>query len=352
MGVSGSRSSPWSEIPSDVEKRSVPTACDDGRVGAARQPRGIGFALRDPLPWDAFAGIARSGELLGYAAVFLPEIAGRDALAALAGLAGETRELLLGTGVVPMGARRTMVTAMGAATVHERSGGRLILGLGTGAVGRGALDRLREQVHALRSLFAGEVLEVDGERERLTLDPGSRVPVWLAALGPRAMRLAGEVADGVLLNWCPPERVAFARERIREGAEANGRDPAEITVAVYVRACVAQDEGAALAALRVASGQYAAYPAYARQLTSVGLGAEADRAAAAHRAATPEEVPERLVRELCLLGGRREARRRLGAYREAGADLPVVYPVPVGEPAPSILGTLLALAPSERNVPA
>ena len=58
-------------------------------------------------------------------------------------------------------------------------------------------------------------------------------------------------------------------------------------------------------------------------------------------------MPERLVRELCLLGGRREARPRLEAYREAGAHLPIVYPVPVGEPAPSILGTLLALAPSD-----
>jgi len=317
-------------------------------VSRARQPRGTGFALRDPLPWDAFAGIARSGELLGYTGVFLPEIAGRDALAALAGLAGETRELLLCTGVVPMDARQTMVTAMGAATVHERSGGRLILGLGTGPSGPGALDRLRERVHALRSVFAGETVEVDGERERLTLDPGSRVPVWIAALGPRAMRLAGEIADGVLLNWCPPERVAFARARISEGAAASGRDPAEVTVAVYVRACVAQDENAALAALRAAAAQYAAYPAYARQLESVGLGAEAERATSAHRTGSTGEVPERLVRELCLLGGRRETRRRLEAYREAGAHLPIVYPVPVGEPAPSILGTLLALAPSDR----
>ena len=314
-------------------------------VNGVRQPRGTAFALRDPLPWGAFAGIAASGELLGYRAVFLPEITGRDTFAALAGLAGETRELLLGTGIVPMTSRETLLTAMGAATVHERSGGRLLLGLGTGAAVPGALDRLREEVRALRSLFAGEPVERKGEAERLSLDPGSRVPIWISALGPKAMRLAGEVADGVLLNWCPPERVAFARERVREGAEAVGRDAAQILIAVYIRACVEQDDAAALAAMRAAAGQYAAFPAYARQFRAVGLGEEAAAATAAHRAGDPDAVPERLVRAACLLGGRGQALERLAAYREAGADLPVVYPVPAGEPAPSILGTLLALAP-------
>ena len=75
----------------------------------------------------------REGETLGFRAVFLPEIAGRDATAALAALAGVTSELLLGTGIVPMTARRDQLTAMAAPTVHERSGGRAILGIGTGA---------------------------------------------------------------------------------------------------------------------------------------------------------------------------------------------------------------------------
>jgi alkanesulfonate monooxygenase SsuD/methylene tetrahydromethanopterin reductase-like flavin-dependent oxidoreductase (luciferase family) len=253
--------------------------------------------------------------------------------------------MLLGTGIVPMTSRETLLTAMGAATVHERSGGRLVLGLGTGPVVPGALDRLRGEVRALRALFAGEPVEREGERIHLSLDPGSRVPIWISALGPRAMRLAGEVADGVILNWCPPERVAFARERIREGAEAAGREPSEVTVAVYVRGCVEQDEAAALAALRVAAGQYASFPAYARQFGAVGLAEEAALALDAHRAGAPSSVPERLVREICLLGGRADALSRLDAYREAGADLSVVYPVSAGEPAPSILGTLLALAP-------
>ena len=311
-------------------------------VTPVRQPRGTGFALRDPLPWDAFADVTRSGESLGYTAVFLPEIAGRDAFAALMGLAAETRELLLVTGIVPMTSRETLLTAMGAATVHERSSGRLVLGLGSGVAVPGALEELGRQVRALRALFAGGTVERKGERARLRLHPGARIPIWIAALGPRAMRLAGELADGVILNWCPPERVTFAKERIREGAEAAGRDPSEVTVAVYVRACIEQDQAVALHALRAAAGEYAAYPAYARQFAAVGLGEEV---AAARHAGDPAAVPESLVRAVCLFGGRAEALARLDAYREAGADLPVVYPVAAAEPTPSILGTLLALAP-------
>lgn len=307
--------------------------------------RGVGFALRDPLPWRDVVEVVETAEDAGYGALFLPETRGREPFATLAALSAVTEALLLGTGVVPMGARSPVTTAMAGATVHEVSGGRLVLGIGTGDAGPGALGRLRAYVGTVRRLLAGERAEVDGRPERLWLELPSPPPIWISALGPRAMRLAGEIADGVLLNWCPPERVAFARERIREGAEAAGRDPASVTVAVYVRACVGPDEDAALAALRAQAGTYASYPAYRRQFHQVGLGELADRAAAAHGAGRPEEVPEALVRAVCLLGDVAAAAERFTAYRDAGADLPVVYPVPCLDPRSSVVGTLLALAP-------
>jgi len=299
------------------------------------RPSGLAFALRDPLPWKAFAGTVREGEALGYRAVFLPEIAGRDAVAALAALAGETRELLLGTGVLPMRSRTPMLTAMGAATVQERSGGRLILGIGPGSVRTGALGELRRTVLEVRALLAGEAV---GPGRRLSLVPDPPVPIWVSALGPRACRLAGEVADGALLNWCTPERVAEARGAIAAAAEAAGRDPAAIALAVYVRCWAGEDEEAGLAALRRAAAEYASYPAYRRQFERMGLGAEAEEAAAAARAGRPEEALEALVRAVAAFGG--SARERLAAYREAGADLVVAYPVAAGEPEASIRGTL------------
>ena len=180
-------------------------------------------------------------------------------------------------------------------------------------------------------------------RARLSLPPGRDVPIWVSALGPKAMRLAGEIADGVILNWCPPERVPFARARIAEGAEAAERDPASVTVAVYVRAWVGPDETEAMSALRAMAGRYASYRAYRRQFDEVGLGPQAAVAGQAHRAGRPEDVPEVLVRAVCVVGD--EARDRLEAFREAGADLPIVYPVATADPAASIETTLRALAP-------
>ncbi len=306
-------------------------------MGEVRQPRGTGVALRDPLPWPDFAGAARLAEELGYEAMFLPEIAGRDALAALTGLAGETSRVMLGTGVIPMGSRTPMLTAMAAATVHERSGGRVILGLGTGPAVPGALDRLRELVATLRRLLDSEV----------SLVTPSPIPIWISALGPRALRLAGEVADGVLLNWCPPERVAQARTAVAAAASGAGRDPGAVTVAAYVRASLGEDEAAADLALRVAAAEYASYPAYARQFATVGLEAEAAAAARAHRDGRPGDVPDALVRAVTLPRDRAAAAARLGEFREAGADLAVVYPVVAGtDLGASLTATIRALAPA------
>jgi alkanesulfonate monooxygenase SsuD/methylene tetrahydromethanopterin reductase-like flavin-dependent oxidoreductase (luciferase family) len=305
-----------------------------------------GVAIRDPLPWRGLVEIVQTAEQTGYEALFVPESSGREAFSTLAGLSGHTEALRLGTGIVTTVARRPSTTAMAAATVHEISGGRLILGLGTGSVAPGALDRLREFVTVVRSALEGQEVQMpEGGRFQLALHPGRPVPIWIAALNPKAMHLAGEIADGVLLNWCPPERVAFARERIREGANAAGRDPASVTLAVYVRACVGQEPGPAMAAVAAMAAQYASYPAYRRQLEAVGLGEQARAAAEALAAGRPDRVPEDLVHRVCLMGEASEALAGLRAYVEAGADLPVVYPVPTRDALSSILGTVFALAP-------
>ncbi len=268
-----------------------------------RQPRGTAFTIRDPLPWPDVAAIAREGEERGYAAVFLPETGARDTLATLMGLAGETSTLLLGTGVIPMGARTSKLAAMAAATVQERSGGRHILGVGTGGAAPGALGRLEDYVKEIRELVGGGDAGV-----ALRLPLPTPVPIWVAALGPKAVRLAGEMADGVILNWCTPDRVAEAREAIRVAAREAGRDSDSVTIAVYLRASfsVRADE-----ALLKAASEYGSYPAYARQFEAMRV----------------EASPEAIVEGVCLRGDPDQARERLEAYRKAGADLPVVYPV-------------------------
>jgi 5,10-methylenetetrahydromethanopterin reductase len=292
-----------------------------------RQPR-IGVALRDPYRWDDLAGLARWSEEAGFEALFLPEVGARDTLVALGALAGETRSLLLGTGVVPLPARSPSLLAMAAATVQERSNGRLLLGVGTGPTGPGALDRLRAVVVALREAFAGRAAAVDGELVETSL-PLDRPPqIWVAALGPRACRLAGEVADGVLLNWCTPARVTSARAQIAAGADEAGRSPGDVTVGVYVRAVIANGARATAEAM---AAEYASYREYGRQFEAMGLD--------------PSD-PAAIVDAIMLTDADR-ARHRLDDYRRAGADLPVVYPVlPPGPPrAAAATDTLAAVAP-------
>jgi alkanesulfonate monooxygenase SsuD/methylene tetrahydromethanopterin reductase-like flavin-dependent oxidoreductase (luciferase family) len=284
-------------------------------VGELRQPTGTAFTIRD-LPWTNVATIARKGESLGYEAVFLPETGTRDTLATLGALAAETTTLRLGTGVIPMGARTARLAAMAAATVQERSEGRHVLGVGTGGSQPGALDRLRAYVAEIRELLAGSPLPFH--------DP---VPIWIAALGPRATRLAGEIADGVILNWCTPDRVAEARAAIRAAASDAGRDSDSVTISVYVRAAFSDRADEAL--LGVAA-EYASYPAYARQFEAMGV----------------EPSPGAVVDAVCLRGDRDAARERLDAYRRAGADLPVVYPVLApGEGSDASVAVLRTLAP-------
>jgi 5,10-methylenetetrahydromethanopterin reductase len=334
----------------------IPGTSNGGDLGTVAIGR-TGVVLRDPLAWHDVVEIVEAAEDTGYEAVFVPEIAGREAFSTLAGFAVSTSRMGLGTGVVTVSSRSPTTTAMAAATVHDLSAGRMILGIGTGdtralaRVPAGVLELTRRYVQVVREALSGHAVQaedlfsVGGFRLALSseYDPP---PVWLGALGDRMIRLAAEVADGVLLNWCTPERVAAARRLIEEGAERAGRSPAEVTVAVYVRACLGLEEPVALEALREMTGLYASFPNYRRQFELMGLGQEASLAAKASTGGRLRDVPESLVRTLTVTGGRAEALARFEAFRDAGADLVLCYPVAALEPLSSVLGTVLAAAPS------
>ena len=265
-----------------------------------------GIVLRDPLAWADAVRIVETARDAGYGAVFVPEIDSREAFSTLTGYSLVAPGMKVGTGVVTVSSRAPTTTAMAAATVQELSGGRMILGIGAGSIGsapgsagsatsRGPLAMTEEYVRVVRGALSGDrvasdVFGVSGFRLAIPL-PGGPPPVWLAALGERMLALAGRVADGVILNWCTPERVVAARKTLAESAERSGRDPGDITVAVYVRACLGVQDEVALPPLQAMAGMYAAIPAYGRQMAAMGFGRDAEIAAAAHRAGTVREVP-------------------------------------------------------------
>jgi 5,10-methylenetetrahydromethanopterin reductase len=282
-----------------------------------------GVAIREPLPWHDLVQVVRTAEQTGYEMLFVPEGLGREAFATLAGLAPVTERILLAPGVAAVTARPARTAAMAAATVQELSGGRFILGLGAG---------FERKIDAIRA-YVDEVRQT-----QLAFDLGPFPPIWLAALGDRMISLAGEIADGVLLNWCTPERLARARDTLTDATQRAGRDPRSVTLATYVRACVEPDEAVAVQAVGPQAQQYASIPHYRAHFEQMGLADEAAAAAAG-------DDPGPLIRAVALVGDAKAAARRLQAYGDAGADLAVVYPVPALEPVSSMLGTILALAP-------
>lgn len=277
-------------------------------AGSTAHRRG-GRWVRDPMAFEDLAGAVSLAEATGYGSVWVPDHGVWDPFALLAALAPRTERIGLATGVVTLAGRGTDEIVAAAMTVDRVSEGRAILGVGSGPERRIAV-----------------VAERLGEVERAL---GQGVPCYLAALGPSMVELGGRAADGVLLNWCSPERVSRARREVARGAEQAGRDPAEVTVAVYVRACLGHDQEHALAALVEAAEMYAGIPAYRRQLETDGV----------------EPIPETMARTLCVWGDREPALERLAAWREAGADLVVVYPVLAQEAVSSLTGTIMAASP-------
>ena len=235
--------------------------------------RGLG------LSWDQYRELGRHAAQLGYGSAWTNAANGRDPMQVCAQWSVATADVVpggIGTGVsvIPIGYWSPAALASCAASVGEITGGKFVLGVGSGAIGNPAfreslgldenlrpLGAMREWLATLRALLAGETVEHQGKA--ITLhginlgSPPPRVPVALGALGPKMLALAGEAADGAALNWCTPEQVAASRTIVADGARAAGRDPGEVAMIEYIRICVDDDVDAARRAFTKALMGYA-----------------------------------------------------------------------------------------------
>lgn len=224
---------------------------------------GIEFVPSDPVL--KIATYAKLAEEQGFDNVWITDhYNNRDVYTTLTVLALNTNSIKIGSGVTNSYTRNPAITASSIGAVNEISGGRAILGLGPGdkatfdAMGIEWVKPLattREAIQALRSFFAGEKVSMDGEvvkfgGAKLAFKTGD-VPIYMGAQGPKMLELAGEVADGVLINASHPKDFEVAVEQIRKGAEKAGRDPAEVDVTAYACFSIDKDPVKAVSAAKV-----------------------------------------------------------------------------------------------------
>ena len=228
------------------------------------------------MPLSEFPAIAREAEERGYRTAWVGEASGAEAIALSTLIATHTRTLQIANGVIPVQTRTPVVYGQAAATLGHLAPGRFALGLGLSSeiiVGQWhglpfapSIQQMREAVQIIRMTAAGERVNFEGKfyrlkNFRLAIPAPSPAPrIYLAALGPRMCELAGEVADGVLLNWIPPSAVAASVGHVEAGAKRAGRSLSDVEVAVYVRTCVTDEPEPVRAKAAICPRQAAAVP--------------------------------------------------------------------------------------------
>ena len=300
--------------------------------------------------------LAQEADRLGYDSVWAAEAYGSDAATVLAWVAARTERIDIGSAVFQIPARTPAMTAMTAATLDSLSGGRFRLGLGVSGpqVSEGwhgvrfdkPLGRTREYVEIVRMALAGETLRHEGahwtlplpdgpgKALRLTVQPTrEHIPLYLAAVGPRNLELAGEVADGWLAIFFAPEHAAGSTDHIRAGRSRAGKDMTGFDIVPTVPVVVGGDGSPEqLAACAEPLRHYAALYVggmgsreqnfYNRLAVRMGYGQAAaeiqdlylDRK---HREAALA-VPFEFLDRTSLIGSKERIRDRLPAYAEAG----------------------------------
>jgi probable F420-dependent oxidoreductase len=304
---------------------------------------GVTFGSLMGLGPVAAVEVAQLAESVGYSSFWMAETTGAESFATLAAVGAAAPSLDLGTGIIPIQIRTPMLTAMGAATLQALHPDReILLGIGISSpvvterwhgvpYGDRPIARIREYITLLRACLSGEKVDFAGDffqvkGFQLGVRLGERRPkVLVAALNPEMLRLAGELSDGVLLNYLPASHVPWSIEQVRKGG------PAEIYA--YVHAAIADRETSVELARRDLFS-YAVVDGYARNFERAGFADEIAAIREAHaardRAGAIAAVSDRMVDAIDVIGDEHTVHATMQAYVDAGVDVPVLMPMPWG----------------------
>jgi alkanesulfonate monooxygenase SsuD/methylene tetrahydromethanopterin reductase-like flavin-dependent oxidoreductase (luciferase family) len=311
----------------------------------------LGCFVSTGRSFEQAIGRVQRAEELGYESVYATHIAGRESLTVLTAYAMRTSRIRLGTGVVPIYTRTPATMAQTAATIDDISGGRFTLGLGVshrpvvegwhGQTIDKPVAEMREYVAIVRAILRGEDPPAAAEGAagkwrtgfRLAgLDPRPELPIYVAALSPAMLRLAGEIADGVLLWLCTPSYIRdVVMPNVAAGRERAGKPLDGFDVVPAVPSGLVEDPADAHATLRGELIPYFGLPFYRAMLERSGYGDEIaafDAAAGdGDLAAMQAAISGRFLAELAAVGDADAVRAGIGRYRDAGATSPCVGPI-------------------------
>ena len=307
----------------------------------------VGVVLQTNPPASQVVELARQAELRGFTHVwtFDSHLLWEEPFVIYSQILAATRKVIVGPMVTNPATRDWTVTASLFATLNEMFGNRTVCGIGRGdsavRVTNGkptTLTTLRESIHVIRELANGREVEYNGSQLRFPWGTASRLEVWVAAYGPKALALTGEIGDGFILQLADPDIAAWTIKAVREAAEAAGRDPAAITFCVAAPAYIGDDRAHMRDQCRWFGGmvgnhvadlvaRYGASGAVPAALTDYIKGREGydynehGRAGNEHTSFVPDEIVERF----CVLGPPDDHVARLEELHSLGVDQFAVY---------------------------
>ena len=305
----------------------------------------FGVVLQNDPPASRVVDLARQAETHGfdYVWTFDSHLLWQEPFVVFSQILAATRKVMVGPMVTNPATRDWTVLASSFATLNEMYGNRTVCGIGRGdsavrtLAGKPSnLATLRESIHVIRELANSRAVEHNGRKVQFPWSRGSALEVWVAAYGPLALKLTGEVGDGFILQCADPDVASWMIRTVRDSAEAAGRDPHAVKFCVAAPMYVGDgDSPAARAHMReqcrwfggmvgnhVADivGKYGQGSSVPKALTDYIAGRqgydynEHGRAGNSHTQFVPDEIVERF----CLLGSPREHVEKLQALRELG----------------------------------
>ncbi len=298
--------------------------------------------------------LAVQAEAVGFQGYWKGESNSTDPIVLLSGVATRTSTIKLGTAIYHFFGRSPVQMGIQAATLQDMSGGRLLLGLGVANRAIASwhsqefskpLRRAREYVEITRAVARGERVDYQGEIYhtgvgfKLSWRPQfPEFPIYLAGLGPQMTRLAGRLADGVVINMATPAKIREIAERVRGAAREAGRDPERIDVIAKARVSLHADRATARARLRQVLTFYNLADYYGEMLIELGFGRYVNAIRDAYKEggfrAAQAAVLDEYMDQVPMIAATsiEEVKDRLAPFVEAGATRFVIPYVPCTEP--------------------